>query len=343
MILLSLLGVPLLALGTPLPDGITHGPFSSTEESAEASQAKPFPLKSTTLKTEGAQFYVAGRVRLPHNASVVSVKTITIEGRGEKPVLEVSGKLELKAALGDRIQIRNLTIEVMPDCKDLLIMRTDFSASSHVISSEEGASKGNIYLHDLRLRDTSRIDVQMSGGQFDLHDSGIDASVRIRGVDASEKNRAKLKVILLNNQTRNGGFKGGLELENAWDALIRNCDLAGPLTRIKRCQKLDFDGNNVRSKLFEVLQEDTKDFKKTKIMNCDMRTPTTRIFAPIDPKKPDHLTRFSMQGCWFSGVIEDKAIRAKYVIDNGRDPENGMLVTFRKTSKGARGLGGAGR
>ncbi len=66
----------------------------------------------------------------------------------------------------------------------------------------------------------------------------------------------------------------------------------------------------------------------------------SRICAPLNPKKPDKLERFIIPGCWFQGCADPEEIRSKYGTDCGCEEGNGMLVTFRKISPGAVGLGG---
>ncbi|MFT7670092.1 MAG: hypothetical protein ACI8X5_002799 [Planctomycetota bacterium] len=311
-----------------------------TQPPASVVTELPFPLKTTTLKTAGVSYFVSGRVRLPHNQTVVSLREMNLVGRGERAVLEVSGKLEIKAVTGGRVNITNLTIEVMPDCKDLLISDANISGGGGIISSETGPSSAEIYLHGLRVSGSAKIDLKMSGGQIDLQSSSVATPVHLKGINASEKNRAKLKVILLGNRPSIGGLSGGLFIDNAYDALVRNCLIGGKHSLMSNCQKLDFDGNGVRSTKFEITQKGPKDFKKTKIKSCDFSSPTIRIYAPLDPKSPDKLERFSIQSCWFNGATTPDVIREKYVMDNGREKGNGMLVTLKRVSAGRKGLGG---
>jgi len=301
---------------------------------------QPFPLTNATLKTDGARYYVEGRVRLSRNQTVTSLRRMTLVGRGENAVLEVSGKLEIKAATGGRCTIENLTIELMPDCKDFLLTEADLSGSSAIVTGLEGPANCEVYLQHLSLRGATRIELEMAGGQVDLQNSFVGSPVVIRGVHPSEKNRAKLKVIVLENKTASGGLVGGLLLEEAWDALVRNNDLAGERTRISNCRKLDFDGNNLRSARFELLQASVKDFAKTKVQSCDFQSGDTRIYAPGDPEEPEKLERFTIHTSWFGGETDADTIRRERVIDGGREEGNGMLVTFKKTSSRMRGLGG---
>ena len=195
----------------------------------------------------------------------------------------------------------------MPDCKDLLITQTDFTDGGGIRTSPEGPASCEVYLNNLGIRESATLSLKMLGGQVDLQDSAVSAPVRIQGIDRSKRNRAKLKVLILNNKPVDGtlsgatstggsnsrfvGLSGGLYLDNAWDALVRNNDLGGARTTIENCRKLNFDGNNVRSQLTELIQKSPKDFKKTKIMSCDFRSKTIRIFAPGDPDKPEKLER----------------------------------------------------
>lgn len=331
--------------GPGIPAAAGLGPAPVPEE-------QPFPLETTTLKTDGARYYVEGRVRIPFNQTITSLRHMTLVARGAGAVIEVSGKLEIKAATGGRSTIQNVTIEIMPDCKDLLVTEANFSGNAAVVTGERGPANCEVYLQNLTLSDAARIELEMSGGQVDLQDSYVYTPVKIVGVNPSEKNRAKLKVLLLNNKpggvdpvTGSGGgggagLAGGLHLENAYDALVRNNDLVGGATLIKDCQKLDFDGNNVRSGKFDLVQPDVKLFKKTKIQNCDFQSRTTRIFAPRNPQKPDKLERIFIHGSWFQGTTEPEEIRQKHVLDSLREEENGMLVSFKKVSPRMRGLGG---
>ncbi|MFT7676292.1 MAG: hypothetical protein ACI8QC_000262 [Planctomycetota bacterium] len=303
---------------------------------------RPFPLKTTTLKEEGVTYFIQGRVRLPHNQSVSSLRQMVLIGRGEDAVLEVSGKLEMKAVTGGRNTIRDLVIEVMPDCKDLLVTTTDLHGRSMIRTSTEGPGDCEIFLQGLSMLGSTKLTLEMSGGQVDVQSSRFGKPVHIRGVHPSEKSRAKLKLILLSNRPSGGGSDAGLIVEDAWDVLVRNNELGGAHSRIENCRKVDVDGNNVRSRLFELIHDDVKGFKQTKVLSCDFRSANSRFFAPLNPKKPDSLERFNIHGSWFKGLTEPEEIRAECVEDSGRDERNGMLIKFKKISKGPRGLGGTG-
>lgn len=302
----------------------------------------PFPLKTTTLKVEGMTYFIQGRVRLPHSQSVTSLRQMVLIGRGGNAVLEISGKLKMKAVTGGRNVIRDLVIEIMPDCKDLLLTTTDFRGSSKIRTSPEGPAKCEIYLEGLSMLGATELSLEMSGGQVDVQSSRFGKPVVIRGVHPSEKSRAKLKVLILSNLPRGGGFDAGLMVQDAWDVLVRNNELAGALSRFENCRKLDFDGNNVRSRVFEVIYDQVGGFKRTKVLNCDFRSATSRFYAPRNPKKPDSLERFNIHGSWFRGLTDPQEIRARYVEDSGRDERNGMLIKFKKISPRPRGLGGMG-
>lgn len=204
---------------------------------------EPFPKKNATLRTDGATYTIEGRVRIPHNQTVVSLRQMNLVGKGGNAVLEVSGKLEIKSATGGRNEIRNVTIELMPDCRDLLITETNFTDDGGIRTSPEGPANCEVYLQNLSIRDSATLSLKMLGGQVDLQDSAVSAPVRIQGIDRSKRNRAKLKVLILNNKPADGtlsgatstggsqskfvGLSGGLYLDNAWDALVRNNDLGG--------------------------------------------------------------------------------------------------------------------
>ena len=144
----NLLVVGLLALGaTSTRQGSTDA-VTPTSVAPRPATEEPFPLETTTLKNDGASYYIEGRVRIPHNQTVVSLRHMSLTGRGTHPVLEVSGKLEIKAATGGRSKIRNLTIEVMPDCVDLLVTEAIFSDGGGVRSSPDGPADTEIYLQN---------------------------------------------------------------------------------------------------------------------------------------------------------------------------------------------------
>lgn len=71
-----------------------------------------------------------------------------------------------------------------------------------------------------------------------------------------------------------------LLVEGAWGVLMRNNELDGAPSRLESCRKLDFDGNNGRSKL----------------LHCDFRAVTSRFFALRNPKQPDSLELFNIHG-----------------------------------------------
>jgi len=305
---------------------------------------KPFPLKTTTLKRDGAVYTVEGRVRIPRSQTIVSLRHMKLKGIGPDAVLEVAGKLEMKAVTGGAVTIENVTIELLPDCKELALTSATFTGTSGLRSSEEGPNSAKVYLSSTKFRGKAACDLKMSGGRVDLHQSHSDSPVRIMGVHPSEKNRAKLTVRLLsNNGTENGrptGLMGGLFLTGAWDASITSCDMAGAHSVIANNRGLLFAANNMRSKLAEFRQDAPKAFARTKIQNSDFRGPDTLFFAPVNPAKPDKLTRIILDGCYFQRRTDSDIIRDLLIRDSGREPKSGMLVTFKKISERPRNLGG---
>ena len=303
-------------------------------------QGEPFPVsKTTTLKTDGLVFHVEGRQRIPSNVKIASWRAIEIRGQGGEAVLEVEGVLELKAVTGGRVQVRDVWIEPMPECRSLYLANTTFHGSGGIRPSPEGPCAPQIYMEFLELGPGTSLELDMTAGSVDLQASIARAPVRFTGLRPSPKkpNGTKVEVLTCKSKKK-GGLNGGLLVEGMRDVLVRNCDLAGERTAFVDCEKLDFDGNNSRSRLTEFRHSDYGGLKKTKIHNCDFRSPRVVTWTPV--KTEGRAERLLMDHCWIGGWTDPDSILAEVIEDSSRDPTSGVRVDFRKLRERPFGLGG---
>jgi hypothetical protein len=307
--------------------------------SAASGLEEPFPLETVTLRTEGGAFYVEGRQTIPTNAKITSLRRITIRGRGEGAVLEVAGKLELKAVTGGEVKVENCWIEVAPECRDLYLSHVTFGSRAGLRTAEEQPADTDIFMEFVKFG-SEPLQLTMTAGSVDLQSCDFRKPVTIRGVKPSEKGANGLKLVIMGSTGRNAALAGGLLVTGVKEALVRTNDIGGALTLFRDCRSVTFDGNNARSGTTEFHQSAYGRFGRTTIKNVDVRSDKLVLFSPAQGKQAE---RVILEHCWFGGLEDPEAIRASIVEDCGQNPESGVLCTFKKTSASPLGFGGGGR
>lgn len=308
----------------------------------DAAAQQPFPTdKTTTLREEGTSYFVEGRVKIPSSVDISSLRATHIVGRGEDAVLEVSGSLELKAVTGGEVILENVWIELAPDCKSLYFSRCTFR-SGGIRSGEGVATSAKIFGENNWFENQARFELSVAAADVAIHGGGSRRPFVLRGVPLSDKSTNKSRLFMLswngNENGRQKGLNGGLEVDGVADVLIRNCVIRGAQTRLASCPKLEFDGNLVLSSKAEFVQSAYGRFGTTRIANTDFKLDDKlRLVSPAQGKKAERLL---LDHCWFGGPTEPAEITGPIVVDQTVDPSTGVLATYKKTSPTPNGLAG---
>ncbi len=307
-----------------------------------APSEEPFPTEKTvTLRAESADYYVEGRQLIPGHVKISSLRRAKLSGRGEGAVLQVDGTLELKAVTGGEVLVENLWIEVLPRCKSLYLSHVKFGKKSGIRSPEGAPNKAVIYMEYCEF-DPGTFSIDMTAGTLDFQTVHSRAPVVINGSAPSAKSSNNTKILIMGCMGQRGGnrpraLSGGLLVTGIKDALIRNNDIGGERTLFQDCSKIMFDGNNARSGMTEFRQSEYGDFGGLDFKKTDVCSDELVFFAPAKGKKQE---RVKLENCWFGGSEDPETIRSTVVRDCLRDPECGVMVTFRKTSAEPLGFGG---
>lgn len=307
-----------------------------------AATQQPFPTeKTTTLREEGTSYFVEGRTKIASSVDISSLRATHIVGRGEEAVLEVSGSLELKAVTGGEVILENVWIELAADAKSLYFSRCTFR-SGGIRTGEDAPTSAKVFGENNWFENQARFEVAVTGADIAVHGGGSRRPFVVRGVPVSDKaaNKSRLFMLSWNGQEngRQKGLNGGLEVDGVADVLIRNCIVRGAQTRLANCPKLEFDGNLVLSSKAEFLQTAYGRFGSTRIANTDFKLDDKlRLVSPAQDKKAERLL---LDHCWFGGPTEPAEITGPIVVDQTVDPSTGVLATYKKTSPTPNGLAG---
>ncbi len=303
---------------------------------------EPFPTdKTTTLRAEGASYFVEGRCKIPSSVDIVSLRATRIVGRGEEAVLEVSGSLELKAVTGGEVVLENVWIELAADAKSLYFSRCSFK-SGGIRTAADAPTSAKVFGENNWFENSASFDVAVTAADIAVHGGGSRKPFVVRGLPISEKaaNKSRLFMLSWNGQEngRQKGLNGGLEVDGVADVLIRNCVVRGAQTRLANCAKLEFDGNLVLSSRAEFVQSTYGRFGSTRISNTDFRLDDKlRLISPAQEKKAERLL---LDHCWFGGPVEPAEVTGPIVVDQTIDPSTGVLAIYKKTSPTPNGLAG---
>lgn len=305
-------------------------------------QGGPFPTdKNTRIEDEGAIYTVAGRQRIPRRVSITAMRAITIQGEGEGAVLEVSGDLKLQPATGGRIELKDLWLEITPECRDLELRSCAFTGKGGIRPSPDGPNDTRIFMSNVEFERGTTMTLEASGGDVDMLACFFDGPLVLRGIPRSERAGSTLVVSMLSSKGgQNGrpkGVLGGITVEGLKEALIRNCDIAGPEALFVDNGKLTFDGNNARAARVEFKNSSYGKFKGLDVKNCDFRTPALVFTCPTLGKKAE---RIVIDHSYFGGSEDPDTIKREKLSDQENNPETGALTILKDVCTVPLGLGG---
>ncbi len=297
----------------------------------------PFPITTTTLKSDGERYFVEGRAVLPHDAKVVSLHATTLSGRGEDATLVVSGDLEMRAVTDGRVIIEDLCIELAPDFEALTLIDCELRGTSSIRSAADGAHEGKVYLGKVRFGGKTELSLRMTGGAATIQGCHFDRPFRIQGVPRPGTQESQVEVKVLGCNGDEVGIFGGFSIEGAKECHVAFSDLGGAELLLANCATLELVGNNVRAKRFELRQSRPETFGGTTIQGCDFRAPRIVLSSPRKGDAPEKLV---FSECWFGGGTDEDAVRAERVEDGADDPLVGVEAELKQIRADPAGLGG---
>ncbi|MFT4537685.1 MAG: hypothetical protein ACI841_003535 [Planctomycetota bacterium] len=300
---------------------------------------KPFPIgKTTTLREESAQYTIEGRQVIKKNVKIVSLRQMQLTGIGENPTLVVEGVLDFRAVTGGWARISNLTIELAPSAKELVLMDVELGRGGHVRPSDQGPADAKVNINGSKVLSGGSIELLMDAGKVAVMGTLATGPITIRGAMRSETKGSNVEVLLVSNGGAANGIRGGLIIAGVKSATLRLNDFAGERITLENIEKLDFTANNVRCKNLEFRHDKGGRLPKANIEANDFRCRTIMFLAPS--KSKTQVERLSLSNNWFGGLKDEDAVREKLIQDSETHPESGVLVRIKKIAPVALGLGG---
>jgi len=293
-------------------------------------QSQAFPTKSTTFKTDGLEFEVGGRTKIPRNADVINLRHCRIVGKGDA-VLDVSGYLELKCVTGGNTVLKDVWIELAPDCKELYLSGVVFEGSGGIRPSEAGPSRARVYMEATRFKSGTSFLFETTSGKVTLSGCTTQGPFTVRGraKDAKGGNKTELQILNLNAYE-------GITIENVRKSVVISSMIGGKESNFIDCEALNFASNLAKSEIFTFTQTRPKKFGKTKIKSTDFLAKSILFSAPA--KKPGQAERVRFDGCYFEDGYTPEGVRARIITDIGKDEKVAVLATFKKLQEKPLGL-----
>ncbi|MBI5433048.1 MAG: hypothetical protein HZA52_09490 [Planctomycetes bacterium] len=323
-----------------LPRDVSAKSDVSCANPAAPVEAKPFPLKTVTLKTDGEAFYVEGRMVIPSNAKVVSLRATRVTGRGDDATLVIEGELQMRAVTGGLVVLENVELELARDFHALSLMQTEMHGTGGIVSDEKDAHEGTVYVSGSKFVGSTKVALRMTGGTAAFSSCSFAQQVSIQGVPRSEKAPSQLEFGMQGCKGDKEGVFGGLRVVGIKEANLAFNDLAGTECLFSDVEKLKLYGNNVRAERCEFAQTKAGRFGGTDIEADDFRAKRIVLTAPPKPGAPE---RVKFTSCWFGGGTDAKTIRAELFEDAGTDPKIGAVAELQKVVATPVGMGGGAR
>ena len=301
----------------------------------------PFPTeKNARLEQLDDTFTVEGRVRIPRRLKIEAYRAITIKGEGEDATLEISGKVNMRAATGGHIVFQNVWVEITPECKEITLGQCLFKGKGGIRPSPDGPSKAKITFEGVESERSASVTLEASHGTLLMDRCWLDGPLVIRGMPRSETSKSALTVSLYGcsgeqPQGRIRGLLGGATIEGIKDGTIRACDFAGRKVHFIDNQKLFFDGNNARADLVEFRYSPGTKISGLKIAKTDFRTEKLVLAAPVAKKA----ARLTFDKCYFRGLEDLETIRGE-MLEDAENSESGIEAVLRDVVTRPHGFGG---
>lgn len=304
-----------------------------------ASAQAPFPVdKNQRLEEVGDSFTVTGRMRIPRRVSIEAMRAITIQGQGDGATLEISGKVNMRAATGGQIEFRDVWVELTPECKEISLSNCIFRGRGGIRPSPDGPCDAKIEFERVEVEHTASLTLEASAGSVLMDVCYLDGPLVLRGVSRSETVKSGLTIAIYGSsgkvQGRVRGLLGGITVEGIKDGTIRACDMAGPQALFVDNRKLFLDGNNARAKVVEFRSTAADGLGGLKVSKTDFRGKVV-LSSPLQ-EKPQRLL---FDNCYFRGLGDLDTIRREMLQDS-ENSESGVQASVRDLRDQPHGFAG---
>jgi len=301
----------------------------------------PFPAdEDVRLEEVDKAFTVSGRVRVPRTASIEALRAISIRGVGDDATLEISGTLNWRAATGGNIELRDVWLEITPECKEITLANCSFRGKGGIRASKNGPSRAKITLEKVEADVGCAVTIEATAGTLLMDGCFLDGPLVVRGVRRSDTVESNLTFAMYGSsgkeQNRVRGLLGGLTIEGVKDGTIRGCDVAGPLALFADNRKLFLDGDNLRAKRVEFRNSASGGFGGIKITKTDFRPEKLVLVSPPQEKSTERLT---FDACYFNG-LEDLATLRAQMLEDAENSQSAALAVLRDVRAQPHGLAG---
>jgi hypothetical protein len=280
-------------------------------------------------------------VRIPRHVSIEAMRAITIRGEGEGATLEISGKVDMRAATGGQIEFRDVWVELTPECKEISLANCLFKGRGGVRPSPDGPCDMKIAFEGVELASGASMTLEATGGSILMDRCFLDGPLVVRGIPRSETVKSNLTLSIYGSTGKDGqgrarGLLGGLTVEGIKDGTIRTCDIAGPQALFLDNRKLVLDGSNARAKRVEFRSTAGGGFGGVKVSKTDFRAEKLVLSAPVKEKKTERLT---FESCWFRALEDIDTIRRE-MLEDAENSESGVLAVLREIRAQPHGFAG---
>jgi len=301
----------------------------------------PFPIdKNARLEELGDTLTVTGHMRIPRRVSIEALRAITIQGEGDDATLEISGRVKMRAATGGQIEFKNVWVELTPECKEINLAYCIFRGRGGIRPSPDGPSEAKIGFEKVEFERSASMTLEASNGSLLMDGCFLDGPLVVRGVPRSETVKSNFTLSLYgssgNDQGHIRGLLGGVTVEGLKDGTIRTCDIAGPLALFVDNRKLNFDGNNVRTKRVEFRNTASGGFGGLKIGKSDFRMEKLVLVSPPQEGLSERLT---FDNCWFRGLQDLDTMHAQ-ILEDSANSESSATAALKNVREQPNALAG---
>jgi hypothetical protein len=310
--------------------------------SVAVAREKPFPVaRSVILKEGGVKYIVEGRVVIPKGVEISCQKDASVVGRGKGATLVIEGDLAVHGVSTREVVFENLTIELAEKFEECRLDMTILRKGARLRSASGKSVDGQLHIELTEFEGDSDIDVVFHGGSIQMRATCSDAPVKIKVTNPpnADGNRVKVFVFGCSQRPDHPGLAGGISVEGARDCLVRLSRIGGQLSSFRNCRTLQLDGVKIDSKRLELKQTKPAEFRRTKVLKCDIYSAKVAIHAPRGDGRIVGKVRF--ERCWFRYRKDPKTIHTEVLTDGRDDPRNAARIILGKVNTRPLELGGA--
>ena len=266
---------------------------------------EPLPLKkamkpNTTYTADGF-IYIKSNNKLtcPPGVKIVSEKWA---------VLVVDGAFIAAGTAEAPVTFDKVTIRPGHKFRTIKLAHTRFTGDSGVATAtrdsmgdyDRSRARGPLVMEDVAFLDTSSLDVLFHFGSISATRVSSVARMSIDAWHPSANVRADFESCF-QNKAKVSGLQGGLSIANVRDVRVRFTRIAGDLTKFSNCSNLLLEGCKIQTGRFLIGRSKDTNFKKTKVLRCDLYGKTLYFTGPQNAKD-----RITLKECFFNGDANTK-------------------------------------